>query len=79
MGGNAFIRLVCRQVCKAFSSSMISVGGPRPPWAVPPWARGLGCEGKQTEQAMQNKPLSSITQWFLLQFLPLGPCLGFSQ
>jgi hypothetical protein len=32
---------------------------------------------RKAEQIMRSKPVSSISPWSLLQFLPPGPCLEF--
>jgi hypothetical protein len=45
------------------------VGGANPRQVV------LDCINKPTEQATRSKPISSITPWSLLQFLPPGFCL----
>lgn len=56
---------------------MIDVEGPSllesgvfPEQMVLSWIR------KKAEQAMGSKPLSSVSPWPLLRFLPPGLCLG---
>jgi hypothetical protein len=74
------LELYCRHVYVAFSPLMIvDKRGPKLLWAVSPLGRCLGCIRKQAEQAMENKPVRSVSPWPLLQFLAPGSCPALLQ
>lgn len=71
------LRLTCRQACGTLYWLIIDVWGPIPLWVVSSLDRWTWVVLRnQFEHAIGYKPVSTISPWFLIQFLVSGSCLG---
>lgn len=67
-----FPQIIYRHAYGAFSLLMMDVGGTSSLNGATPGQVVLGYKRKQTEQALESKPMSSTHLWSLLELLPPG-------